>query len=131
MDVTSVHLALKSSYKVRSFKFKNCTEEGLFHTRLLYFQIILQEYRKAEQELQRHRLSRFSQNMPDTLYMIEPQKRRNTAPGFVRAASDSGRLEQEQLLSTSETLRAEENELDRYVRARRSIQMSSDSGAIL
>ena len=131
MDVTSVHLALKSSYEVRSFKFKNCTEEGFFDTRLLYFQIILQEHRKAEQELQRHRLSRFSQNMPDTLYMIEPQKRRNTAPGFIRAASDSGRLEQEQLLSTSETLRAEENELDRYVRARRSIQMSSDSGAIL
>lgn len=69
--------------------------------------------------------------MPDTLYMIEPQKRRNTAPGFFLAASDAGRLEQEQLLSTSESLRAEENELDRYVRARRSIQMSSDSGAIL
>lgn len=100
---------------------------------LPYFEeakIILQEHRKAEQELQRHRLSRFSQNMPDTLYMIEPQKRRNTAPGFIRAASDAGRLEQEQLLSTSETLRAEENELDRYVRARRSTQMSSDSGEI-
>lgn len=90
--------------------------------------IILREHREAEKELQRHRTSRVTQNMPDTLYMIEPQKRRNTAPSFFLAAAAAARMEREERMSTSQISKAEENELDRYVRARRASQMSLGSG---
>ena len=73
-------------------------------------------------------MSRINKNMPDTLYMLEPQKPIIMAPAFPLTASGAVRLEREEPLPTSQ--RAEENELDRYIRARRASQMSLSSGVI-
>ena len=88
-------------------------------------QIILQDHKHAEVELMRHRISRVSHNMPDTLYMIEPQKRTYTAPARILSASASGRRDRDEQPSTPQTCRNEENELERYVRNRRTSDMSS------
>lgn len=69
-------------------------------------------------------------NMPDTLYMIEPQKRSNTAPALFLSAVRAGRLEREERPSTSQTSRREENELDRYVRSRRTGELPSGTTAM-
>lgn len=88
-------------------------------------QIILQDHKHAEVELMRHRMSRVSHNMPDTLYMIEPQKRTYTAPARILSASASGRRDRDEQPSTPQTCRNEENELERYVRNRHTSDMSS------
>lgn len=95
---------------------------------LPYFEeakIILQDHKHAEVELMRHRMSRVSHNMPDTLYMIEPQKRTYTAPARILSASASGRRDRDEQPSTPQTCRNEENELERYVRNRHTSDMSS------
>ena len=97
---------------------------------LIYFQGILQEHRQAEKELIRNRMPRVSHNMPDTLYMIEPQKRSNTAPALFLSALGAGRLEREERPSTSQSSRREENELDRYVRSRRTGEIPSGTTAM-
>jgi len=76
-------------------------------------------------ELIRNRMSRVNHNMPDTLYMIEPQKRRQTAPALFLTAAAARRLERDERPSTPQNSRNEENELDRYVRSRRTNDMFS------
>ena len=104
----------------------NCVKIQLYYSILSrLIQIILQDHKHAEVELMRHRMSRVSHNMPDTLYMIEPQKRTYTAPARVLSASASGRRDREEQPSTPQTCRNEENELERYVRNRHASDMSS------
>lgn len=83
---------------------------------------ILQEHKQAEVELVRHRMSRVSHNMPDTLYMIEPQKRSYTAPALYFSSAAAGRRETYEH-STPQTSKREESELDRYVRNRHANDM--------
>ena len=86
-------------------------------------QTILEEHKEAEVELIRHRMSRVSHNMPDTLYMIGSQKRSNTAPALFFAAR--GRLEQDDGPAPAQSSNKIENELDRYVRNRRTSEVNA------
>ena len=89
------------------------------------FQAILEEHKEAEVELIRHRMSRVSHNMPDTLYMVGPQKRCNTAPALFFAAAAAGRLERDERPSTmAQSSNKSDNELDRYVRNRRTSEVT-------
>lgn len=74
-------------------------------------------------ELIRHRMSRVSHNMPDTLYMVGSQKRSNTAPALFFAAG--GRLEQDDRPSLAQSSNKSDNELDRYVRNRRTSEVNT------
>ena len=90
-------------------------------------QAILEEHKEAEVELIRHRMSRVSHNMPDTLYMVGSQKRSNTAPALFFAAR--GRLEQDDRPSPAQSSNKSDNELDRYVRNRRTSEVNT--GALI
>lgn len=86
-------------------------------------QTILEEHREAEVELIRHRMSRVSHNMPDTLYMLGSQKRSNTAPALFFAAGR--RLEQDDRPSPAPSSNKSDNELDRYVRNKRTSEANT------
>lgn len=88
-------------------------------------QAILEEHKEAEVELIRHRMSRVSHNMPDTLYMVGSQKRSNTAPALFFQAAAAGRLEQDDRPSTAQSSNKSDNELDRYVRNRRTSEVNT------
>ena len=88
-------------------------------------QAILEEHKEAEVELIRHRMSRVSHNMPDTLYMVGPsQKRSNTAPALYFQAAAASRLELDERPSTAQSSNKADNELDRYVRNRRTSEVA-------
>ena len=87
-------------------------------------QAILEEHKEAEIELIRHRMSRVNHNMPDTLYMVGSQKRSNTAPALLFAAAAAGRLERDERPSTAQSSNKDYNELDRYVRNRRTSEVT-------
>ena len=104
----------------------NCVKIRLYYSILsCLIQIILQDHKHAEVELMRHRMSRVSHNMPDTLYMIEPRKRTCTAPALLLSTLASVRRDRDEQPSTPQTSRNEENELERYVRNRHTSAMSS------
>ncbi|KAJ7390594.1 BTB/POZ domain-containing protein 7 [Desmophyllum pertusum] len=72
---------------------------------LPYFEeakVILEEHKEAEVELIRHRMSRVSHNMPDTLYMVGSQKRSHTAPALFFPAAAAGRLERDERSSMAQ-----------------------------
>ncbi|XP_020632205.1 BTB/POZ domain-containing protein 7-like [Orbicella faveolata] len=101
---------------------------NLVTTKVLTFfvsQAILEEHKEAEVELIRHRMSRVSHNMPDTLYMVGSQKRSNTAPALFLQAAAAGRLEQDDRPSTAQSSNKSDNELDRYVRNRRTSEVNT------
>ena len=89
-------------------------------------QTILEERKDAEVELIRHRMSRVPHNMPDTLYMVESQKRSYTAPAIFFAAAAAGRLDRdERRPSMTQASNRDGNELERYMRCRRTNEVAS------
>lgn len=88
-------------------------------------QAILEEHKEAEVEMIRHRMSRVNHNMPDTLYMVGSQKRSNTAPALFFTAAAAGRLERDKRPSLAQSSNKDDNELDRYVRNRRTSEVIS------
>ena len=70
-------------------------------------------------------MSRVSHNMPDTLYMVGSQKRSNTAPALFFQVAAAGRLEQDERSSTAQRSNKSDNELDRYVRNRRTSEANT------
>jgi len=89
------------------------------------FQAILEEHKEAEVELIRHRMSRVSHNMPDTLYMVGSQKPSNTAPALFFSAAAAGKREKDNRPSTAPSSNRSDNELDRYVRNRRTSEVNA------
>ena len=89
------------------------------------FQAILEEHKEAEVELIRHRMSRVSHNMPDTLYMVSSQKPSNSAPALFFPAATAGKREQDNRPSTAPSYNRSDNELDRYVRNRRTSEVNA------
>lgn len=97
----------------------------LIHLTFFVLQVILEEHKEAEVELIRHRMSRVSHNMPDTLYMVGSQKRSHTAPALFFPAAAAGRLERDERSSMAQSSNKDDYDLDRYVRRRRASEMSS------
>lgn len=70
-------------------------------------------------------MSRVSHNMPDTLYMVGSQKPSNTTPGLFFPAAAAGKREQDNRPSTALSSNRSDNELDRYVRNRRTSEVNA------